>query len=122
LLESMKATRIGGDIVLVGMLTGIQGQIPTAALMGRQQTVHGITVGSTDQQKEMIDALDTMSLRPVEDSCFPLTEIRDAVRLQESKNILARSVLLTDLTELPDKNPVRSLRLQCVSVRIQRFD
>jgi hypothetical protein len=28
----------------------------------------------------------------------------------------------TDLMELPDKNPVRSLTLQCVSVRIQRFD
>jgi len=83
--ESMKATRIGGDIVLVGVLTGIQGQIPTAALMGRQQTLHGITVGSTDQQKQMIDALDTMSLRPVTDSCFPLNEIRDAFRLQESK-------------------------------------
>jgi NADPH:quinone reductase-like Zn-dependent oxidoreductase len=82
--ESMKATRIGGDIVLVGVLTGIQGQIPTAALMGRQQTLHGITVGSTDQQKQMIDALDTMSLRPVTDSCFPLNEIRDAFRLQES--------------------------------------
>src|ERR1035438_1125200 len=39
--ESMRATRIGGDIVLVGVLTGIQGQIPTAALMGKQQTLHG---------------------------------------------------------------------------------
>jgi Zinc-binding dehydrogenase len=26
-----------------------------------------------------------MSLRPVTDSCFPLTEIRDAFRLQERK-------------------------------------
>jgi len=84
--ESMKATRIGGDIVLVGVLTGIQGQIPTAALMGRQQTLHGITVGNADHQREMIDALDTMDLRPVTDSCFPLTEIRDAFRLQQSGN------------------------------------
>jgi len=83
--ESMKATRIGGDIVLVGVLTGVQGQIPTAALMGRQQTLHGITVGSTDHQKEMIDALDTMDLHPVTETCFALTEIRDAFRLQESQ-------------------------------------
>ena len=83
--ESMKATRIGGHIVLVGVLTGIQGQIPTAALMGRQQTLHGITVGSTDHQIEMIDALDRMSLRPEIDACFPLAEIQDAFRLQESK-------------------------------------
>jgi NADPH:quinone reductase-like Zn-dependent oxidoreductase len=57
---------------------------PTAALMGRQQTLHGITVGSIDHQREMIDALDTMNLRPVTDSCFPFTEIRDAFRFQES--------------------------------------
>jgi NADPH:quinone reductase-like Zn-dependent oxidoreductase len=81
----MKATRIGGHIVLVGVLTGVQGQIPTAALMGKQQTLHGITAGSTDNQLEMIDALDTMNLRQVTDSCFPLTEIRNAFRLQESK-------------------------------------
>jgi NADPH:quinone reductase-like Zn-dependent oxidoreductase len=83
--ESMKATRIRGDIVLVGVLTGIQGQIPTAALMGRQQTLHGITVGSRDHQIEMISALDAMNLRPATDICFPLTEIQDAFRLQESR-------------------------------------
>jgi NADPH:quinone reductase-like Zn-dependent oxidoreductase len=42
----MKATRIGGHIVLIGVLTGIAGQVPTVALMGKQQTLHGITVGS----------------------------------------------------------------------------
>lgn len=83
--ESMRATRIGGDIVLVGVLTGIQGQIPTAALMGKQQTLHGITVGSRDHQMEMIRALDTMTVRPITDACFPLTEIREAFALQESR-------------------------------------
>jgi threonine dehydrogenase-like Zn-dependent dehydrogenase len=42
----MKATRIRGHIVLIGVLTGIAGQVPTVALMGKQQTLHGITVGS----------------------------------------------------------------------------
>ena len=83
--ESMRATRIGGDIVLVGVLTGIQGQIPTAALMGKQQTLHGITVGSRDHQMEMIRALDTTNLRPVTDASFPLTEIREAFQMQESR-------------------------------------
>ena len=83
--ESMKATRIGGDIVLVGVLTGIQGQVPTAALMGKQQTLHGITVGSRENQMEMIRALDEMNIRPITDACFPLTEIREAFQLQESR-------------------------------------
>jgi NADPH:quinone reductase-like Zn-dependent oxidoreductase len=82
----MRATRIGGDIVLVGVLTGIQGQIPTAALMGKQQTLHGITVGSRDHQMEMIRALDTTNLHPVIDATFPLTEIHEAFQMQESRH------------------------------------
>lgn len=83
--ESMRATRIGGDIVLVGVLTGIQGQIPTAALMGRQQTLHGITVGSRDHQIQMIRALDTTKLRPVTDAVLPLAGIREAFQMLESQ-------------------------------------
>lgn len=83
--ESMRATRIGGNIVLVGVLTGVQGQIPTAALMGRQQTLHGITVGSRDQQIEMIRTLDTTNLRPVTDTIFPLAEVREASQQMESQ-------------------------------------
>ena len=83
--ESMRATRIGGDIVRVGVLTGVQGQIPTAALMGKQQTLHGITVGCRDQQIEMVRALNSTNLRPIIDASFPLTEIRQAFQMQESR-------------------------------------
>jgi NADPH:quinone reductase-like Zn-dependent oxidoreductase len=83
--EAMKATRIAGDIVLVGVLTGVQGQIPTAALMGKQQTLHGITVGSRGQQMEMIRTLNTTSLRPIIDASFPLTDIREAFQIQDSR-------------------------------------
>ena len=83
--ESIKATRIGGHIVLVGVLTGIQGQVPTAALMGRQQTLHGITVGSRAHQLAMISALDTMAMRPVIEACYPLSEIREAFQLLEGR-------------------------------------
>lgn len=83
--ESMRATRIGGDIVLVGVLTGVQGQISTAALMGKQQTLHGITVGSRDQQVEMIRTLNATSLRPVIDSSFPLNDIQAAFQFQQDR-------------------------------------
>jgi len=50
--QSIQATRIGGRIALVGVLTGLSGVVPTVALMGRQQTLHGITVGSRSHQME----------------------------------------------------------------------
>jgi NADPH:quinone reductase-like Zn-dependent oxidoreductase len=82
--QSIQATRIGGRIVLVGVLTGLSGVVPTVALMGRQQTLHGITVGSRSHQMEMIRALDTMDLRPVIDASYPFTRIVEAFRFQES--------------------------------------
>jgi NADPH:quinone reductase-like Zn-dependent oxidoreductase len=92
--------------VLVGVLTGIQGQIPTAALMGRQQTLHGITVGSIDNQKEMIDALGTLNLRPVIDSSFPLTESAPRFGIRRAGIILARSVSLPNLRATADNDPL----------------
>ena len=80
----MKATRIGGHIVLVGVLTGLSGQVPTVALMGRQQTLHGITVGSRTHQIEMIRALDAMDLRPVIDVSYPFTQIVESFQFLES--------------------------------------
>jgi NADPH:quinone reductase-like Zn-dependent oxidoreductase len=82
--QSMKATRMGGHIVLVGVLTGIAGQVPTVALMGRQQTLHGITVGSRAHQLEMIRALNTMGLRPVIDVTYPFAKIVEAFQFQGS--------------------------------------
>jgi NADPH:quinone reductase-like Zn-dependent oxidoreductase len=82
--QSIKATRIGGRIVLVGVLTGLSGQVPTVALMGRQQTLHGITVGSRAHQIEMIRALDTMDLRPAIDVVYPFNKVIEAFQFQES--------------------------------------
>ena len=82
--QSIKATRIGGHIILIGVLTGLSGQVPTVAMMGRQQTLHGITVGSKSQQIEMIRALDAMDLRPVIDATYPFNKITDAFKFQES--------------------------------------
>jgi hypothetical protein len=44
--KAIKCSRIGGRIVLVGVLTGLSGQVPTVALMSRQQTPHGITMAA----------------------------------------------------------------------------
>jgi NADPH:quinone reductase-like Zn-dependent oxidoreductase len=52
---------------------------------GKIQTLHRITVVSREQQQEMIRALDTTNLRPVTDASFPLTEIREAFQMQESR-------------------------------------
>ncbi|ACC75411.1 NAD(P)-dependent alcohol dehydrogenase [Paraburkholderia phymatum] len=80
--QSIRACRIGGHIALIGVLTGIVGQVPTIDLMRRQQKLQGLIVGSRRHQIDMIRAIDANGLKPVIDRTYPLDEIADAFRHQ----------------------------------------
>jgi D-arabinose 1-dehydrogenase-like Zn-dependent alcohol dehydrogenase len=58
------AYRIGGRIALMGVLTGIAGEVPTAALMGRQQRLNGVTVGSRRNQQDLVRAPEATGIKP----------------------------------------------------------
>ena len=82
--QSMMATRIGGHIALIGVLTGFAGPVQTGLLMGKNLRVQGLTVGSRKQQIDMIAAIEANGLKPVLDKSFPLADLGDAFRHQES--------------------------------------
>jgi len=84
LAQSIKACRIGGSIVLIGVLTGIEGTIPTASLMRKQIRLTGIIVGSHEEQTEFVRALENTGIKPVIDTTFPLERLADAFRFEES--------------------------------------
>lgn len=83
--QSIEATRVGGHISLIGVLTGWGGEVPTATMMWKNITVSGITVGSIEDQKNMVAGLEVTGLRPVIDRSFALDEIADAFRHQASQ-------------------------------------
>jgi NADPH:quinone reductase-like Zn-dependent oxidoreductase len=80
--QSIAATRPGGFIGLIGILTGMQGPVPTAMLIGKQIRMIGLTVGSRLQQQEMIRAIDATHIKPVIDKHFPLEALADSFRYQ----------------------------------------
>ncbi|MGO4328212.1 NAD(P)-dependent alcohol dehydrogenase [Cupriavidus sp. 2TAF22] len=80
--QSIRACRIGGHIALIGVLTGIAGQVPTVSLMLRQQKLQGLIVGSRKNQVDMVRAIDATGMKPAIDRTFPLDEIADAFRYQ----------------------------------------
>ena len=82
--QSMMATRIGGHVALIGVLTGFAGPVQTALLMAKNLRVQGLTVGSRAQQLDMIAAIEANGIRPVLDKHFPLADLADAFRHQES--------------------------------------
>ena len=83
--QSIVASRIGGHISLIGVLSGWSGAVETAMAMFKNIAIKGITVGSREQQAEMIAAIDVIGLRPVIDSAFPLDDIAGAFRHQQSQ-------------------------------------
>lgn len=82
LAQSIEAVRVGGHISLIGVLTGASGEVPTAALMGRQARLQGLIVGSRREQQDFVRALDRGAIRPVVDRRFPLERLADAFRFE----------------------------------------
>lgn len=83
--QSIRALRFGGRVVMIGVLTGISGEVPTAELFQKNASIDGITVGSRAQQLDMIAAIEANGIVPVIDRTYPLEGIADAFRFQESQ-------------------------------------
>lgn len=82
--QSMLAARVAGQISLIGILTGVAGNLPLVVALVKQLRLQGVLVGSRAQQQDMVRALEASTMRPVIDRHFPLSEMADAFRYQES--------------------------------------
>jgi NADPH:quinone reductase-like Zn-dependent oxidoreductase len=83
--QSVRAVSMGGHISMIGVLTGVQGEVPTAELFQKNAVISGITVGSRANQEDMVRAINVAGIVPVIDRSFKLEELAEAFRLQESQ-------------------------------------
>ena len=83
--QSIVSCAIGGHISLIGVLAGIAGDVPTALAMSKNVCIQGLTVGSRQDQGDMIAAIDANPFEPVIDSTFPLEGIAAAFTHQMSQ-------------------------------------
>ena len=82
--QSMIAARVGGHISVIGILTGVAGQLSFVPALVKQLRLQGVLVGSRTQQQDMIRAINASGMRPIIDRHFPLSEIVEAFRYQET--------------------------------------
>lgn len=85
LAQSVRAIAMAGHISMIGVLTGIQGEVPTAELFQKNAVISGISVGSRANQEDMVRAINTTGIQPVIDRSFGLEDLAEAFRLQESQ-------------------------------------
>jgi NADPH:quinone reductase-like Zn-dependent oxidoreductase len=84
LAQSMTAARIGGHISVIGILTGLGGELSVVQALIKQLRLQGVLVGNRVQQQDMIKAINANNMRPIIDKVFALEQIVDAFQYQES--------------------------------------
>jgi NADPH:quinone reductase-like Zn-dependent oxidoreductase len=82
--QSFAASRVGGHVAMIGLLTGDDGSLPIMLMMGKQLRISCMMVGSRTMQIDMVRAVEANQIRPVLDRSFPLHELAQAFRYQET--------------------------------------
>ena len=92
LAKSVRATRRGGHISLIGVLSGT-GEVNPIPILMRAMRVQGIFVGSRAIFETMNRAISLHKLQPVVDRVFPFEEALDALRYLESGSHFGKIVI-----------------------------
>lgn len=93
LAQSMACTRHGGQIALIGILTGTAGEVNPRLLVGRSVDLRGIYVGSREMFAEMNAAIDANGLDPLIDRVFPFEQAADAYAYLASQAHIGKVVI-----------------------------
>ncbi len=79
LAQSIRATRFGGTLSMIGVLGGAAGEMPVALIVMNNLRLQGVTVGSRADLDQMLRAIGTARLKPVVDTAFPMEKWADAM-------------------------------------------
>jgi NADPH:quinone reductase-like Zn-dependent oxidoreductase len=91
--QSMTAVKASGQIVVIGVLTGVAGTVPLGLIGLQTLSVRGVYVGSVAMFQDMNRAIALHGLRPVVDRVFPFEETRDALRYLQSARHFGKVVI-----------------------------
>ncbi len=78
--RSIRATGPDGEVHLIGVLTGISGEVDPAPILHTPLSVRGVSVGSRGAFERMLAAMESAQLRPEIDRTVGFDEVREAYR------------------------------------------
>ncbi|MEO8319384.1 MAG: NAD(P)-dependent alcohol dehydrogenase [Bradyrhizobium sp.] len=81
--QSIEAAKVGGNILVIGVLSGFAQEIAIPSIFSKNLHVIGLSVGSRRMFEDMASAIGRSELRPVIDKTFNFTEVPEALRLME---------------------------------------
>lgn len=92
---SLACLRKGGRVVLCGVTGGAQVHVNLQAVYWNQLEIVGSTMGTQEEHRQLLQAVEASHLAPVIDSVRPLTEIHEATRRMETGGQFGKIVLET---------------------------
>jgi NADPH:quinone reductase-like Zn-dependent oxidoreductase len=92
---NISAVRRGGRIVLCGITTGASAETNLQKVYWNQLTILGSTMGSHEDFRQMLRAVENARLKPVVDSVQPLDKFRDAMARMEKGEQFGKIVVKT---------------------------
>ena len=90
--RSFLATRLGGRIVVIGLLSGMA-EVDPMPILRRNLRVQGLYVGNRQMFEAMNRAIEAGGLKPVIDKVFPFAQARDAYRHLKSQTHFGKIVI-----------------------------
>ena len=78
LTQSMRCTRMGGSISLIGVLAGKESLLDLTPVLMQDIRIQGVIVGHRESFLDMNRAISANQLRPVIDATFPMADARAA--------------------------------------------
>ena len=93
LVKSLRATRVGGHVTLIGVLAGVASELRVTDILMKSLRVTGIYVGSRAMFESLNRAVTQHHLRPVIDRVFPFAEASAAYEHLQSGTHFGKVVI-----------------------------
>jgi len=91
--QSLIAVRGGGHVSVIGVLSGVLGNLNIMPILHKHLQVQGIYVGSRHMFQNLNRALAQNHIKPVVDSVFAAEDIKEALHLMESAGHFGKIVV-----------------------------
>jgi NADPH:quinone reductase-like Zn-dependent oxidoreductase len=84
LQQSLTAVRYGGQVSVIGVLSGVAQKLNVIPILMHNIRVQGIFVGSREMLENMVRAIEVNEMRPVVDRVFEFGEAREALEYMKA--------------------------------------
>ena len=95
--QSIKSSKVGGVIGIIGVLSGGNANLPIGRVIYKASRLIGITCGNQEELISMVDKFNESNVRPIIDSIFSFANLPEALKYMKTGKHLGKIVIDFDM-------------------------